>query len=712
MQAGGTADLTPHFTAGLAPAGLAPDITRTDIAVFSYGLASVTFLLLALLLLSNWRARRQARTLSLACVLTGIWATGMVGLAIGERSTSILTDFLEILRSGAWITFLMLMLKLPAPRLRQLLIAVAAVASIQMLASIFAGQGAAPLGTVLPASMIIILARLMLAVFGMLLVEQLYRNTPERERWSIKFACIGIGGLFVYDFYLYSDALLFRHVNPEIWAARGIVNALTAPLLAVSAARNPVWSLGLSVSRQMMLRSAALLGSAIYLLAMASSAYYIRYFGGAWGAVMQLVCLFGAMILLAGVLFSGTLRAKLKVLINKHFYNAIFDYRQEWLRFTRSLSEDGPALAERTVQAMAQLVESPAGALWIRREGGRCEPVASWNMAPQSGVALVEDAFFQYLEATQWVINLAECAQQPQRYGGLLLPQWLVAAPRGGPELWLVVPLMLHGRLFGFVALARPRATLSLNWEVTDLLKIAGSQAASYLAHMESANSLMVARQFESFNRMSTFIVHDLKNLVFQLSLLLNNAKKHKDKPEFQQDMLETLEHSVKKMTLLLQKMSRADTPDVAAPLLIEQLLAQAVLAKAAARPAPVLEIEDQGLTVLANWSRLERVLGHIIQNAIEATAQDGRVLVRLLREQQTAVVELNDSGQGMSAAFMRERLFKPFESTKAAGMGIGVFESREYIREVGGQLEVVSEPAVGTTFRVILPLHVDAAAS
>ena len=690
------------------PPGFVPDFTRTDIAAFSYGLASITFFMLALLLLSNWRARRQARALSLACVLTGMWATSMVGLAIGERAGSLPADLLEILRSGAWITFLLLMLKLPVARLRLFLFVVVVIACAQMLASALTEQR----GFAVPALMTIIIVRLMLAVFGMLLVEQLYRNTPARERWSIKFACIGIGGLFVYDFYLYSDALLFRNINGDIWAARGIVNGLTAPLLAVSAARNPVWALGLSVSRQMMLRSAALIGSAIYLVAMASSAYYIRYFGGAWGPVMQLVCLFGAMTLLAGVLFSGALRAKLKVFINKHFYDAIFDYRQEWVRFTRSLSEEGPALAERTVQAMAELVESPAGALWIRRDGGRCEPVASWNMAPQSGMVPVEDAFFQYLESTQWVINLAECMQQPQRYGGLLLPEWLSSVPRNGPELWLVVPLMLHGRLFGFVALARSRAKLNLNWEVTDLLKIAGSQAASYLAHRESANSLTVARQFESFNRMSTFIVHDLKNLVFQLTLLLNNAKKHKDKPEFQQDMLGTLDHSVKKMTLLLQKLSRGETLDVAAPLLIDQLLAQAVEAQAAAKPAPVLEIEERGLTVLANWARLERVLGHIIQNAIEATAQDGRVLVRLLREQQTAVVELNDSGQGMSAAFMRERLFKPFESTKSAGMGIGVFESREYIREVGGELEVVSEPAVGTTFRVILPLHVDAVAS
>ena len=675
-------------------------LSRTDITALSYGLASIAFLVLSLLLLSNWRARHYARVLGVACVLTGLWATGTVALAIWEHPFSLLADVLEILRTGVWILFLLLLLEQPSTRLRAFLVGIVTISAIELLASVLLDQPA----YALPALMTIIIARLTLAVLGMLLVEQLYRHTPLRQRWGIKFACLGIGAMFTYDFYLYSDALLFRQINNEIWAARGIVAALTAPLLALSAARNPAWALGLSVSRHIVFRSVALGGCAIYLLAMASSAYYMRYFGGAWGHVMQLVYLFGAAILLAGVLFSGTLRAKLKVFINKHFYNAIFDYRQEWLRFTRSLSEDGPALGERTIAAVAELVESPAGALWIKRESGRCEPVANWNLAPQIVVEPMHGAFCQFLESKQWVIDVPEYMQYPERYVGLELPPWLHALP----QLWLVVPLILHGRLFGFVALARPRTKIGLNWEVRDLLKIAGSQAASYLAHRESADSLMVARQFESFNRMSTFIVHDLKNLVFQLSLLLSNAEKHQANPEFQKDMLDTLDHSVKKMTLLLQKLSRGEAQDVAAPLLIDQLLTQAVLAKAAARPAPVLEIKDAGLTVLANWARLERVIGHIIQNAIEATALDGQVLIRLLRKEHTVVVELNDSGQGMSEGFIRERLFKPFESTKTAGMGIGVFESREYIREVGGQLEVVSEQAVGTTFRVILPLHTD----
>ena len=225
-----------------------------------------------------------------------------------------------------------------------------------------------------------------MAVIGMILVEQLYRNTPVKQRWGIKFACLGIGGIFAYDFYLYSDALLLRDVNPEIWAARGIINALVVPLVAVSAARNPQWSVGITVSRRILFYSAALFGAAAYLLAMAAAGYYLRFFGGSWGTVMQVTFLFGAVILLLAVLFSGTLRSWLRVFISKHFFSYNYDYREEWLRFTRTLSESGHELEERVIQALAQLVESPGGGLWISRESGKCEPVSHWNMPSASGI--------------------------------------------------------------------------------------------------------------------------------------------------------------------------------------------------------------------------------------------------------------------------------------------------------------------------------------
>ena len=255
------------------------------------------------------------------------------------------------------------------------------------------------------------------------------------------------------------------------------------------------------------------------------------------------------------------------------------------------------------------------------------------------------------------------------------------------------------------MVLAQPRSKVKLNWEVSDLLKVAGNQAASYLAQHEAANALMVARQFESFNRMSTFVVHDLKNLVSQLSLLLSNAEKHKQNPEFQQDMVETVYLSVQKMKRLLEKLSGSDSAETPAPLSIARLLQEAVKSKSIAEPKPVLEVQDSSLTVYANSTRLERVVGHLIQNAIEATPREGQVRIRLQREQDFAIIEIKDTGHGMSEEFIREKLFKPFVSTKSAGMGIGVFESREYVSELGGKLEVTSRESDGTVFRILLPL-------
>ena len=676
----------------------------TSIAAYSHGLAALGFVALAVPLLAGWRGRAYGPVLILACVASALWAGALASSALDRMLWTDLSDALEVARNAAWSLFLVVLLgdyHKPGSRLpfglRPVLF-VAAVCYLLALVAAFAGHwDLALLDSVLPVT-----ARVAQAVGGMLLVEQAYRNKTAQERWAIKFVCLAIGGMFAYDFYLYSHAMLFREVDPDIWAARGVVNALTVPLIALSMTRAKSWSSPLAVSRRAMFHSAALFGSAIYLLAMGSAGYYLRYFGGNWGTVMQVTFLFGALLLLAGILFSGTFRAWLKVFISKHFYSYGYDYREEWMRFTRTLSEGGDNLGERAIQAVAALVESPGGQLWQRRESGAFEPVAAWQVPGIDTVEPGDSALCRFLERTQWVIDLGEVVTEPEKYDGLELPQWLREYPRG----WLVVPLMMGSRLFGFVVLQTARSPIKLNWEVIDLLDIAGSQAASYLAQQEAANALMVARQFESFNRMSTFVVHDLKNLVSQLSLMNANAEKHKHNPEFQADMLETVSLSVQKMKLMLQKLSRTDLQEKPAPLAVDAVVRQAMAQKAAFVPRPQLEVVDAGLRVLADRERLERVLGHLIQNAIEATPKDGSVTIRLARAGEAVQIEIADTGEGMSEEFIRERLFKPFESTKSAGMGIGVFESREYINELGGRLEVSSRPSSGTTFNVILPLY------
>ncbi|PRC90951.1 XrtA/PEP-CTERM system histidine kinase PrsK [Solimicrobium silvestre] len=677
----------------------------SNVAILSYGLAAAAYLVLSGMLLWKWRGRLRWMPLMVAAGITTVWAASIALNAKFGIPTGFWINSLEVMRSASWIIFLLMLLQ-PLEREtpqslfkeKPYVVLIGLFLLLLLAATMLTNVGL----MVRFGGIVNITGRVALAVIGMLLLEQLFRNTTEHQRWSVKFACLGLAALFVYDFYLYADAMLFHAINGEILAARGFVNALSVPLLMISLNRDPKWTLGILVSRRVLFHSATLLGAAAYLLTMAAAGYYIRFFGGQWGTVLQVFFLFGAVILLFILLFSGSVRSWLRVFISKHFYNYNYDYRDEWIRFTRVLSESEPGLGERAIQAVAQLVESGAGTLFISRESGYCEPVAQWCAQFESQAEALNSPFCRFLQEKQWVINLTDYKLHPEKYDDISVPQWLLDFPRA----WLVLPLILHGRLFGFIMLEQARSKFDVNWEVLDLLKIATSQAASYLAEQESANALMVARQFESFNRMSTFMVHDLKNLVAQLSLLTANAEKHQHNPEFQKDMLDTVDHSVQKMKFLLQKLSRGFEVESLSALAMDELLQRAVASKSPYEPKPVLQIEQPDIAVYANRERLERVIGHIIQNAIDATPRDGDIKIKLGLDGRDALIEIEDNGVGMTEEFIREKLFSPFVSTKVAGMGIGVFETREYIQQLGGRLEVQSRPESGTRFKITLPVY------
>lgn len=660
----------------------------------SYLAAAAGFLVLFLLLVTSWRGRFPGVLFAAACLATAIWAGILAYGASAAHASSSASAALDAVRNALWFAFLLVLLGYSRKTVRMLRMAAL-------------GLGVACLvvlgASLIPAShdsVFEMFTRLLFAVVGMVLVEQLYRNVAREHRWTIKFLCLGLGGMFVCDFYLYSDALLFRRINWDVWAARGVIDVLLVPLLAVAASRNPRWSLDIFVSREIVFHSAAMLGGATYLLVMAAAGYYVRYFGGTWGTVLQIAFVFAALQLLSLMLFSGSLRARLKVFLSKNFFSRRFDYREEWLRFTRVLSEGEPGrFRERSIQAIADLVHSPGAALWLVGESGAYEQVAAWNMPVVSASEAATSPMCEFLKRRQWVVDLEEHEVAPARYDGLQLPRWLGSIRRA----WLLVPLMLGEQLLGFVVLERSRGKVHLNWEVHDLLKTAGRQAASYLGQMEATRALLVARQFESFNRMSAFVVHDLKNLVAQLSLLLANSEKHKHKPEFQNDMIETVAHSVDKMKRLLFQL-RGQSLEAPAPVALEELLRNAVAAKSGLFPAPLLEIEDASPSVIAHRSRFDRIIGHLIQNAIEATPAGGKVLVHLSQQNGAAVITISDTGCGMSEQFARNRLFKPFESTKSSGMGIGTYEADQYVRELGGRIEVESSEGAGTVFRIVLP--------
>jgi len=222
---------------------------------------------------------------------------------------------------------------------------------------------------------------------------------------------------------------------------------------------------------------------------------------------------------------------------------------------------------------------------------------------------------------------------------------------------------------------------------------------------MQATEALLEARKFDAFNKMSAFVVHDLKNIVTQLSLMLRNAERHQNNPEFQQDMLMTVEHSVERMRQLMMQLREGATPPgtpcgVNLPDVIERIQR----GKINQGHSFDLRIVERLIT-RGHEERLERVIGHLVQNALDATDPAGKVWVSLERRGDRAAIEVGDTGHGMTQEFIRNRLFKPFQSTKQAGMGIGAYESAQYIKELGGEMLVDSEENQGTRITMILPL-------
>ncbi len=687
-----------------------------DVGLISYGLGAALFAVLTLLLLTAWRGRLQGGLLVTACVVSVVWA-GALGLNAHEgRLPFEAIAVLELLRAGAWYAFVLKVLgyaKREQPgtgtsrRFGAVPILIMALPVILLAIVLGAPHVASDLVAGRAIFQVSLFGFVVLAIVGLALIEQLYRNTRMEHRWAIKYLCLGLGGLFAYDFFLYSHAMLFRNIHPDLWHARGVVNAFAVPLFAVAAARNPQWSLEIFVSRHIVFHTVAVLGAGVYLIVMAGAGYYIRTYGGTWGGVAQVVFLSGAVLLLLLMMFSAQIRSRAKIFLSKHFFKNKYDYREEWLRFTHTLSTSEPdvELKENIVRAIAEIVESPGGVMWIDDGTSGYYPVSSWNCArPESGYEPADSSLVRFLRAKGWVIYLDELATEPENYAGLELPTWM----DGFARPWLILPLMQRDELLGFIVVSRSSSVnRHLSWEDGDLLRTVGRQAASYLALLKANEALAESRQFDAFNRLSSFVVHDLKNLVAQLSLVSSNAKKHLHSPGFLEDALGTLDNATAKMNRMLAQLRKGRLEDSATELVnLKPVLHKVMKARAADRPAPALRCFDETVIIETEPHRLADIIDHLVQNAQEATPDDGKIEVRLRRDDNWAIVEIEDTGCGMSPEFVSERLFRPFDTTKGnAGMGIGVYESREFVTSHGGRVTVSSNEGRGTTFVIRLPL-------
>lgn len=542
---------------------------------------------------------------------------------------------------------------------------------------------------------------------GLILVEQLYRNTPAASRWSISFLCISAGAIFIYDFFVFSNALLIGTIDYEFWSARGIVNVLIIPTLLIAAARNPVLAPSIHVSRQFVFHSTTLFGAGIYLMLMSVIGFYVKETSGEWGKILQATFLFTASLLLAVLFFSDKIKARIKRYLSYSFRNK-YDYREEWNRFSRTLLTHDPAISlySRALQAIGQIVESEGGSLWIKDHHHYIHKT-DWKKSSAPRDPEPEDsALIVKLHEKRSLITRNEFIEGAniKKNQNASTSHWFANSEKG----WLIIPLWINEVLFGFVYLSNSSLDSRLDIEDQDLLNTVAHHVSLSLFLKETDTALQQAQKFSDMNQMTAFLVHDLKTVLSQLSLLVENATEHKRNPDFVDDMVTTVEHTTHKMHRLMQLLKNSDQVANLEPVQILHVLEKIDESFRHNNIQP--EIINHGAinpSIRANMEQLYSSVKNIVQNAVESCDKDGKVDIELILITGTELkMVVSDNGKGMSQEFIQERLFRPFDSTKGvSGMGVGVYQSREYFRSIGGELDVFSEENTGSQFTILLPV-------
>lgn len=666
------------------------------IVVWGHAIAALLFGALAF-----WTVRRGAADdalprgwLALALALTALWTLSVAGIGDAQAISHLFAG----LRTLGWLVLLIAIQHrarsddagfgrtlaygtVAAVDIAQLVLDIAAATTREAEVAAMIGGVSTALGA--------------LAALGALLL--LHGLFPAAASAATRLVLVAAGALWLIDVNICIAAYLLGQAPGELIAARGVALAALAVIVALALSRPGDG--GVRLSRTATFHTLSVLGLVAYFAVTIMATSLIAALGGDHARIGQTAFVFGSTVAMLTAASSGWLRAWVKVKLVKHLFAHRYDYRAEWTRFTETLGEPkgGAPLDERLVKAVADLTDSPAGLLLIV-EGDGLAVGASWRWEGDALDEGADVALAAHLRATGRILELDPLRAPGEGVDRAAVPNAMLAHG----EAWVVVPLPHLGQLAGAILLARPLVARALDWEDFDLLRIAGRQVASYLAEERAQSALAEARRFEEFNRRFAFILHDVKNIVSQLSLVARNAVRHADNPDFRADMVATLNESATRMNDLLARLSEREPPrgEALRPVALATIAAGSA-ARFRTRGGVVVE-GPATLHATADPARLRQVVDHLVHNALDAGGGDP-VRIVLGETGDRVWVEVIDTGIGMTRQFVRDELFRPFVSSKPSGFGIGAFEARQLAVAMGGRIDVDSQPGRGSRFRVTL---------
>jgi len=523
--------------------------------------------------------------------------------------------------------------------------------------------------------------------------------TYGMARNRMKFEAIGIMSLLAVLVFYYSQGLVYRTINLNLIPIRSTIFIVASILIAYSQVFRASET-RVSVSRQVVYRSITLLVVGAYLIGLGFIGEGMRYFGDAFGRNLAIVLSFVGGILLLAVLLSENVRRRAKVFTSNHFFANKHDYRMEWIKFT-SLLTSCSALSE-VQEAVLTVYRDTFGVggatLYLPgMDEKRYARTLHQFMKDGPEELLVSSELGSYFLNRERVLDLTD-QEHP------LSDQEKAAMKQGGT--WLIIPLISNNRIEGLVALRERIMRERLSYDDYDLMKVLARQAAQSIRNYRLSEEVMEMRAMAAVSKISTFVIHDLKNLTTGLSLCVDNAEEYIGNPDFQKDAIATMRNTLFKMKDLMQRLKAIPEKTSLDSRVkdVDRLSREVVNEFAKLRPKRVV-YKGEPVFSRVDGEEIKKVIVNLVQNALEASNAKGTVMVGTRKDNDCVCIQISDTGSGMTEEFMKNHLFKPFRTTKESGLGIGLYQCRQIVEAHEGRIEVKSEIGKGSVFTICLPV-------
>jgi putative PEP-CTERM system histidine kinase len=548
------------------------------------------------------------------------------------------------------------------------------------------------------------------ALLVMMNLERTFRSSVGTMRWRIKFMILGLGALFAVRTYTSSQVLLFHAASLPLQTLNSGALLLACLLILRSLLRTGHFDVSVYPSHALLYNSLTVLLAGIYLTLVGVFAKLATLLGGEAGFQLKAFVMLVALVLLAALLLSDHARLHLKRFVSRHLQRPLYDYRSVWRTFTEGTARrvEQSELCAALVKLVSEVFQALSVTIWLVDER-------------KVKLVFAASTSLSQARAAQLVLAPDEAAQVIAALSGHREPvdldtskeMWASALRRSHPEQFpgagnrVCVPLFAGGELLGLMTLGDRVGNVPLSLQDCDLLRSVGDQAATGLLNIQLSQRLAQGKQLEAFQAMSAFFVHDLKNTASSLSLMLKNFPLHFQDPKFREDALRGISKTVTHINDLISRLSllRQDLAIHPVESDLNELVTQALTSQTEA-PGIEMTTELRPLPkVLVDPAQIQKVITNLVLNARDALSAAGWIRVETSRRNGWVVLAVVDNGCGMSPEFVEQSLFRPFQTTKKNGLGIGMFHCKTIVEAHRGLIEVQSEPGKGTAFRVLLPV-------